>query len=78
MRKLIPVGTRVRCGEAHRGVLAGYFVAEGDWISEHETHLYGVIRLDNGYWAKADGEEEVVAFTTMLVVHTDNLNREED
>jgi hypothetical protein len=73
--ELIPVGTRVKCGLTHIGVLAGYFVGEMDleFLSENAsgTELFGIIKLDT---EKVTNEGVHIKF---LVVHVNNLELEE-
>lgn len=66
--KLFPVGSRVECGNRHRGRLVAYFTGVGPNDYHKEIDLFGVIALDEEY---ITGNGTHVA---MLVVHHANLD----
>lgn len=68
--KFLNIGSRVKCGEMHRGILAGYFLAKDQY--QGDTTAYGVIELDEGYWT----EDPKRTHISMLVVHFSNLEAE--
>lgn len=80
---LIPVGSRVKCGDRHRGTLLAYFTAVRkpitflDYSGDETTELYGVIDLDGAQYGYNDDYRcQNDTFITMLVVHIDNLEEE--
>lgn len=81
---LIPVGSRVKCGDRHRGTLVAYFTAVRPPINflgvdsgKESTELYGVIDLDGAeYGYNDDYRTQNDTFITMLVVHHNNLEEE--
>lgn len=69
---LIRPGSRVSCGNSHKGILVNYFTGSHDY--DDEDTLYGVIKLDNGYWT--EGVESTRTYIEMLVVHVNNLAKD--
>lgn len=67
--KLFPIGSRVECGNKHRGRLVGYFTGVGPNNHDGESDLFGVIALDEEYRVV-----ENKAHIAMLVVHHNNLD----